>query len=141
MKEGKALKVKNNLKERRNFMRQFRSEKGAVILEIVIALLALALIASIVVPAYREKQEKAYEEQCRSRLKSFAVAQKNFFEANGFYTASAETLSGDTLVAFCPKNDSLYIIEVRDSSSYEIYCPNDHGVVINGRFSWEKEKK
>jgi len=122
-------------------MRELRSEKGAIILEIIIVLLSLALIASIVIPAYKEKQEKAYEAQCRARLKSLAAAEQRFFKANGFYTVSADTLSGDSLVAVCPKDGTPYKIVSRDSSSYEIYCPNGHGTVINGRFSWEKEKK
>ncbi|HHS50782.1 MAG TPA: hypothetical protein ENN07_06670 [candidate division Zixibacteria bacterium] len=39
----------------------------------------------------------------------------------------------------CPLDGEEYIIHARDSLFYSISCPNGHGQVIYGRFTWEDE--
>ncbi len=39
----------------------------------------------------------------------------------------------------CPENGKEYILHARDSVFYSISCPNGHGQVIKGQFTWEEE--
>ncbi|MBN2542801.1 hypothetical protein JXI42_08015 [bacterium] len=46
-------------------------------------------------------------------------------------------IKADTIDFKCPQENSMYIFTVKDSLFYSITCPNGHGVVVNGAYSWE----
>lgn len=117
-----------------------RDQRGLALIDVLIVVLIVGIVAAILVPRFAQKTEKKNRELCRQRLKGLSEAELAFFERQGRYTERVEELiplaSGE-LSSECPMDGAEYLIDVDDSTSYTIGCPNGHGYIRNGKASWE----
>ena len=111
----------------------------SVVRKLLIVILALVLVAIIVVPGYRIKKQSEIQQVCRSRLEQIAKAQEKCFAQYGRYVSELTEISGDSLNCTCPLNDSLFILDMPDSTHYKLFCPNEHGWISEERASWKQE--
>ncbi len=60
-----------------------RMRKGLMLLDVLIIILAVAVVATIVLPYVRTEEEVKLKKQCRDRLKLLSEAQLKYFETGG----------------------------------------------------------
>ncbi len=116
------------------------SERGSVLLRILIVILSVGVVLSVLVPQLREKRESEDTALCREQMTALARAQDERREISGIYADNLDSLRvflPDRAVFVCPTDDRNYRITAVDSTSYTIGCPNEHGIVITGSNSWE----
>ena len=120
---------------------------GISLIDVMIVLATLAIIAVLLVPQYNEK--KAREErakmmsQARSDLLSLKFAEELYFERHGRYTADLARLGQvkpDVVNLRCPFGSSDYLIEVPDTTRFNISCSEeDVGAIEGGIPTWLSE--
>ena len=118
------------------------SERGSVLLRILIVILSVGVILSVLIPQLREKRESEDTVLCREQMTALARAQNEHRETSGIYADNLDSLrvflpEGADFV--CPTDGRNYRITAVDSTTYTIGCPNEHGIVITGSNSWEQK--
>lgn len=118
-----------------------KSERGSVLLRILIVILSVGVILSVLIPQSKQKREREDTALCREQMSALADAQDELRRTKGVYADNLDSLSlvlpeGRDMV--CPTNGGQYRITAVDSSSYTIECPNQHGLVRTGIRSWEQ---
>jgi len=71
--------------------------KGYTLVELVIALMIIALIVSIALPSYQESVRKARRSQAQSQLQGFANTAQRFFTEQGTYANAPVPAGSDTV--------------------------------------------
>ena len=118
------------------------SERGSVLLRILIVILSVAVILSVLIPQFKEKKEKEELALSRMRMSLLAEAQGAHLEAKGVYASNL-----DSLRAFLPEGEDFvsptsglsFQVSAVDSISYIIQSPDGQGLIRTGRKSWEEK--
>jgi type IV pilus assembly protein PilE len=123
---------------------RFQNEKGLILIDILIVILIAGIIAAIVVPQYTQKQEKEQMELSQQNMDALANAQDTYFQEKGKYASDIMELSSvdpDVRDILSPGGLE-YSIELPDSLSYVILCPQGYGEIradsTGIKRSWEK---
>ncbi len=141
------------------------NRRGITLMDIIIIILIIGVIVVLIAPREELQREKTSEIQCQRQMKLLSEAEISYFARAGImdtdstvpdsgvqhiYTADIEQLrpflpeniegksiDPDTISFACPLDKQKYIITIQDSLFFSISCPNGHGVVVNGSYSWE----
>lgn len=124
---------------------RFRSDKGLILIDILIVILIAGIIAAIVIPQYAQKKEKEQTELSRQNMVELADAQDEYFQQTGTYASDLMELSSvvpEVRDIVAPEGKA-YIFELPDSLSYLIIDPFGYGEIkadtTERKLSWEKE--
>ena len=124
-----------------------RRTGGISLIDVMIVLATLAIIAVLLVPQYNEKKAREKRammmSQTRSDLLALKLAEELYFEKHGKYTADVEAL-GQVKPGVgslkCPFDDSDYMIQVPDTTRFNITCSEeDAGAIEGGIPTWLTE--
>lgn len=139
--------------------------QGIGLMDVVIVILIAGVIAALLAPKGQIKREEKSEIVCQRRLKTISEAEIAYFAHGGVQkpdsvvpdsertnvyaeeiqelrsfmpdTIDGKGINPDTIGLRCPLDNKKYIITIQDSVLFNISCPNGHGVVVNGSYSWE----
>lgn len=125
-----------------------KSRKGGIsLIDVMIVLATLAIIAVLLVPQYNEKKARERRammmSQTHSDLLALKFAEELHFEKHGKYTADLVALGQvkpNVVSLKCPFDDSEYMIQVPDTTRFNITCSEeDAGAIEGGIPTWLSE--
>jgi type IV pilus assembly protein PilA len=120
------------------------SERGLILIDILIVILIAGIIAAIVIPQYAQKKKEEQKALSRQNMITLADAQDAYFKENGKFASSLEELSrvNPGLGEIAGPGNEEFIIELPDSLSYVITSLKGYGEIqadtTERKISWGK---
>lgn len=73
-----------------------RTTRGFTLVELMIAIIVVAILALIAIPRFRSAQEKAWQASLKSDLKNLANSQELFYRDNTSYGSDLQAMGAET---------------------------------------------
>jgi type IV pilus assembly protein PilE len=82
-----------------------RKSRGFTLIELVVAMVIVAILAAIAIPAYSSYVRQARRTDAKTALLDLASLEERYFSVNNSYTATATSLGYSAFPATLPNND------------------------------------
>ena len=131
-----------------------KNRNGFTLIELLVVVVIIGILAAIAIPKFSNLSEQAKTESCRHNMRSLAGALQMYFGSTGHYPYANEghrwrnfSATEEYLLNWeklrCPSCDTHYRYRItgRNYDNFSIRgwnrnCMNNHGMYINGMFSW-----
>jgi len=107
-------------------------KKGFTLIELMIVVVIIGILAAIAIPKFSDVSESAKRNACRANIRTIAGQETIYFAGNNTY-AGTLLLLGMSGVQ-CPSTGA-YDVNAT-VSTYDISCPNGHGMIDDGIPTW-----
>ncbi len=124
---------------RRHDMRVYRGRRGFTLIELMVALLIIALLLALFLPHYWQARARSNYVACEQNLRNIAVALQAYANDNGqLYPSGLQALTPDYLVTLptCPSaGANTYLAGYQESTApvdYTVSCSGSHHTLVPG---------